>query len=75
MLVCQGPSFNLKIEVNKGHNSKPIALRVMPLALHLHLVMMSKYSKFGVYTVNTFRVTLKFLHDDNLAITIAHFFL
>ena len=42
----------------------------MPLALQLHLVMMSKYSKFGVDAFNTFWVMskFKFLHnadDDN----------
>ena len=37
----------------KGHNSKNIAFRVMLLVLHLKLVMMSKYSKFGVDTFNT----------------------
>ena len=48
--------------------------------------MMSKYSKFGVDTLNTFfeyRATLKFLHDDEnvdynedvLMITIARLFL
>ena len=31
-----------------------IAFRVMSLVLQLHLVMMSKYSKFGADTFNTF---------------------
>ena len=44
----RGPSFSLKYLVKKGHNSKNIAFRVMPFALQLHLVMISKYSKFGV---------------------------
>ena len=83
MLVCQGTSFYLKYLVEKGHNSKTISIRVMPLVLLMHLVMMSKYSKFGVDTFNTFWVmgTLKFLHnngdnnDNDLANTIAqHFF-
>ena len=62
----------------------------MPLVLQLHLAMMSKYSKFGDDTCNTFwvMVYIKVLHDDNdtnddnddnnddyLAITIAWFFL
>ena len=54
MLVCQGPSFYLNILVKKGHNPKNIALRVIPLVLQLQLVMMSKYSKFGVDTFNIF---------------------
>ena len=54
--VCQGPSFYLKIQVKKGHNSKNITLRVMPLNLQLHLVMISKYSKF---TVDTFSSKIK----------------
>ena len=49
MLVCQGPSFYFE----KGHNSKTILFRVIPLVLQLHLVMMSKNSKFGVDTFNT----------------------
>ena len=53
-LVSQEPSFYLKFLVNKVDNSKTIALRVMPLVLQLHLVLMSKYSKFGVDTFNTF---------------------
>ena len=36
--------------VKKGHNSKTIAFRDMTLVLQLNLVMMSKYSKFGVDT-------------------------
>ena len=59
----------------------------MPIFLQLHFVMMSKYSKFGVDTFNTFCVIgyIKVLHDadddngnnndDNLAITIALFFI
>ena len=73
MLVCKGPSFYLKIYVKKGHNSKTLAFRFIPLVLQLHLVMMSKYSKFGVDTINNFleMSTLKFLHINNdLAITI-----
>ena len=55
-LVFQGPSFYLKFLVKKGHNSTNMAFRVMPLVLQLHLVMMSKYTKFGaVDTFNTFR--------------------
>ena len=42
---CERPSFYLKIKVKKVHNSKTMTFRVMPLALQLHLVMMSKYSK------------------------------
>ena len=47
-LVCQGPSFYLKILDKKGNNYKNIALRVMPLAMQLHLDMIGKYSKFDV---------------------------
>ena len=54
ILVCQGPSFYLQFLVKKGHNSTNIAFRVMPLPLQLHLVMMSKYTKFGVDTFSTF---------------------
>ena len=36
----------LKIFSSKGHNSKNIDFRVMPLVLHLYLVIMSKHSKF-----------------------------
>ena len=46
-LVCRGPSFYLKFLAKKGHNSKSIAFRVIPLVLQMHLVMMSKFSKFG----------------------------
>ena len=53
MLVCQKPSFYLKRKVKKGHDSKTIGFRGMPLVLQLHLVMMSKYSKFGVDIFNT----------------------
>ena len=46
MPVCQG-SYNVPILlVKKGHNAKNIHFRVMPLALYL--VMMSRYSNFGV---------------------------
>ena len=38
------------------HNSINIDFRVMPLVLQLHLVIMSKYSKFSVETFNTFWV-------------------
>ena len=44
----------LKFLVKKGHNSITIALRVMSLVLLLQLVKMSKYSRFGVDTFNTF---------------------
>ena len=49
--------YQQKILVEKGHNSKAtcIAFRVMPLVLQLHLVMMSKYSKFSVYLSYLFR--------------------
>ena len=75
MLVCQGPSFYIKVSVN----FKTVAFRVMPLIWQLHLVMTSKYSNFSVDTFNTFWVkwgTLKFMHDDDnnnedLTITIA----
>ena len=79
MLICQGPSFYLNFLSKKGHNSKIIGFRVMPLVLQLHLVMISKYSKFGD-TFNTFSVMcyLKSFslddNDDDLAITIANFF-
>ena len=38
----------------------------MPLTLQLHLVMMSKHSKFGVTPFILFELwaTLKFLHDN-----------
>ena len=48
------PSFYLqfinfiKSYIKKGHNSKIISFRVISLVMKLHLVMMSKYSKFGV---------------------------
>ena len=38
----------LKFLVKKRQNSKTIAFRVIPLALEPHLVMISKYSKYGV---------------------------
>ena len=62
----------------------------MPLVLQLHLIMMSKYSEFGVDIFNMFFhlwATLKILqdydnnnydsdnNDNDLAITIAQFFL
>ena len=53
-LVCRGPSFYLKIKLKKGHNSKSTAFRVMPCVPQLHLVMISKHSKFGVDTLSTF---------------------
>ena len=55
-LICQGPSFYIFFLVKKGHYSKTIAFRVMPLVFQLHLVMMRKYSKSGVNTFNTFWV-------------------
>ena len=65
--LCQGPSFYLKFLVKKRHNSRNKAFKVMPLVLQLHLVMMRKYTKFGVDTFNTFWVMcyIKFLHDDD----------
>ena len=38
----------------------------MPLVLQLHLIMMSKFSKFGVDSFNTFWVMgyIKVLHDN-----------
>ena len=75
---CLSVSFYLKFLLKNGHYSKIIAFRVMPLVLQLHLVMMSRYSKFGVDTFSTFRVMgyIKFLHnddndDDDLVITLA----
>ena len=57
MLICQGPSFYLKLLVKKGHNSKNIAFRVMLLVLQQHLVMMSKYFQgWWSDTFNTFWV-------------------
>ena len=54
----------------------------MSLVLQLHLVMMSKYSKFGVVYFNTFCVIsyIKFLHsnydkNNDLAMTMLNFFL
>ena len=54
MLICQGPSFYLKLLVNKGlvNTLKNTVSRVMSLVLQLQPVMMSKYSKFGVDTFN-----------------------
>ena len=46
----------------------------MPPALKLHLVMMSKYSKFEVLTLFVKWAKFMFLHNDNLASTITHFF-
>ena len=69
----RGRSFYLKL-VKKEHNSKTITfIELRPLSC-----MMSKYSKFGVDTFNTFWATLKFLHNDNnddLAIITAWLFL
>ena len=54
------------ISLKRGHNSKTTAFRVMRLVLQLHRVMMSKYSKFGIDTLSTFRVMgfikFKFCH-------------
>ena len=47
-------SFYLKFLDKKGHNSKIIAFKVMPLALQLLLVMMVKCVMFGVDTLKTF---------------------
>ena len=55
-LVYQGPSFYLNFKLKKGQNSKIIAFGERPLVLLLHLVMMSKYSKFGDDIYNIFRV-------------------
>ena len=54
-LVSQGSSFYLKYLVN---NSKNLAFRVMhdDHVLQLHLIMMSKYFKFGVDAFSTFWV-------------------
>ena len=44
-----GPLFYFKFPVKKGHNSKTISVRVLPLVLRLHLVItISNYSKFVV---------------------------
>ena len=81
MPVCKGPSLYLKSLVKKRHNSKNIALRIKHLVLQLHLVMMSRHSKFGVDILNIFELwaTLKFLQDEDnnndLVITIAQLFL
>ena len=45
-----------KFKLKKGHNSKNIPFRVTSLDLQLHLVMIRKYSKFGVDTFNIFLV-------------------
>ena len=76
-LVCQRPSFYLKCLVKKGHNSKNIVYWVMPLVFQLHLVMMSRYSKFGVNTFNTFWVMgiKDFAWRRHLGITIVWIFL
>ena len=77
-LVCHGQSFYLNFLAKKGQNSKNIAFRVMSLALQLHLVMMSKYSKFGVYTSNTVLIMgyIKvFVQDEDLSFTTARLFL
>ena len=42
------------ILLKKGYNSKIIAFGDILLVLQLHLVMMDKYSKFGVDTFNSF---------------------
>ena len=52
----RGHRSTYKILFKNGHNSKNIAFRVMPLALQLRPVMISKYSKFGVDTFHIFRV-------------------
>ena len=54
MLICQGPSLYFEFLVKKGHNSKTIPFRVMPLVLQLHLVMMNKHSKISVDTFDTY---------------------
>ena len=51
-----GAIIYLKVFVKKGHYSKNIANRVMSIVMQMHVVMMSKYSKFGVHTFNTFWV-------------------
>ena len=45
---------SLNFLVERDITPKNIAFRVMSLVLQLHLVMMSKYFKFGVDTFNTF---------------------
>ena len=56
MLVCHRHHATKKIKLEKGHNSKTTAFRVIPFVLQLHLVMISKYSKFGVDILSTFLV-------------------
>ena len=53
-LVCRGAHSTLNLKLKKGHNSKTTVFRVVPLVMQLHLVMMSKYSKFGVDTLSTY---------------------
>ena len=68
MLVHQRQSLILlKILVKKVCNSKTKAFRVMPLVSQLHLVMISKYSKFGVDNFNTFLSNgLSFCNDKTI---------
>ena len=77
-----GATILFKYLVKKGHNSKTLAFRVMPLVLQQHIVMMSKNSKFSTNIFNTFLVMgyIKVFDDNNnsdnvLTITIAQLFL
>ena len=45
----------------KGHISKPIVLRVVPLVLEMHLVTMSKYCKFGIDTLILFFLEMSYI--------------
>ena len=63
--------------VKKGHNSKNTTFIIRPLVWQLHLAMMSKFSKIGVYTFITFCMMTKNnnTNNDNLVNTTArHFF-
>ena len=42
-MIILNKQLRQNFKVNKGHNFKTTAFRVMPLILTLHLVMMSKY--------------------------------
>ena len=70
-------SQKIKLFSEQELNSETIAFRVMPLVLQLDVVIMSKFSKSGVYIIDTFwlkghiKVFSNNDNDNDLAITIA----
>ena len=67
-LLCQGQSLYLKVLVKKEHNSKNIALRVMPLVLHDEQVSILSLVLISLIIFDNY-------DPDNLAITIAQLFI